>query len=58
MAESVRDWIIRNEGVRQFPYQDIMQKWSIGVGRNLSDNGLTIEECMMLFENDIQRCIQ
>ncbi len=58
MGENVRDWIIRHEGLRQFPYLDTapIPKTTIGVGRNLSDNGISIEEAMFLLDNDIERC--
>lgn len=42
-----------DEGVRKFPYVDTVGKISIGVGRNLSDVGLSPDEITFLFENDI-----
>lgn len=53
---SLRDWIIHHEGLRQKPYQDSVDKITIGVGRNLSDNGISIEEAYYLLDNDIKRC--
>jgi len=45
------------EGMKFFPYRCSAGKWSIGIGRNLSDNGIDYEECMILLQNDIERCI-
>jgi len=41
-----------SEGVRRFPYVDTTGHTSIGVGRNLTDNGLRDEEVEFLLEND------
>lgn len=45
--------IRRHEGVRPHPYTDTLGKMTIGVGRNLSDRGLSPAEIEMLFENDM-----
>jgi lysozyme len=37
-----------------FPYTDTVGKVTIGVGRNLTDRGLTKEECRHLLANDIE----
>ena len=36
-----------------FPYQDTVGKWTIGVGRNLSDKGISPDEALMLLNRDI-----
>src|SRR3990167_9230859 len=41
---SIRDCLIRDEGVRLKPYRDSVGKLTIGVGRNLDDKGLTRAE--------------
>jgi lysozyme len=51
--ESLKDWLIRNEGIKQTPYTDTVGKLTIGVGRNLTDRGLTLEEVYYLLDNDI-----
>jgi lysozyme len=43
----------RDEGVRQFPYVDTVGKLTIGVGRNLTDRGLSPDEIRYLLQNDI-----
>jgi lysozyme len=47
----------RDEGVRLFPYLDTADppKWTIGCGRNLSDNGLSHDEVEYLLGNDVFR---
>jgi lysozyme len=50
---SLRDTLIRHEGLRLFPYKDSVGKLTIGVGRNLEDQGITEEEALYLLGNDI-----
>ena len=65
------DRLIEHEGIRLMPYYCPMGKLTIGVGRNLEDNPLNIEEkkalgdymrgitengAKMLLRNDIKRC--
>jgi lysozyme len=38
---------------RYFPYQDIAGKWTIYVGRNLTDNGISEAEGELMLDNDI-----
>ena len=45
----------RDEGIRPFPYTDTVGKLTIGVGRNLTDVGLSQEEIDYLLTNDIAR---
>src|SRR3989338_8096197 len=51
---SIRDCLIRDEGVRLKPYRDSVGKLTIGVGRNLDDKGLTRAEAEALLDNDIR----
>lgn len=51
----LREVLIRHEGLRLKPYRDARNKLTIGVGRNLDDAGITREEALMLFDNDITR---
>tara|TARA_S200002703_G_scaffold147853_1_gene144012 strand:- start:1073 stop:1483 length:411 start_codon:yes stop_codon:yes gene_type:complete len=46
-----------HEGVRHKPYKDTVGKLTIGVGRNLDDNGLSDDEIDYLLKNDINRCM-
>jgi len=46
--------IKRHEGVRLKPYHDTVGKLTIGVGRNLDDNGISEREAEYLLANDIE----
>ena len=52
------DTITRHEGVRLTVYQCPAGKWTVGIGRNLEDKGITKEEADMLLENDLDECIK
>lgn len=52
MTESLRDMIIRHEGIRSKPYRDTLGVLTIGVGRNL-EKGLSEDEIFYLLDNDI-----
>lgn len=43
----------RDEGKRLKPYKDSVGKWSIGIGRNLDDKGISEGECALMLKNDI-----
>ena len=45
----------RHEGVKSTLYKCTSDKWTIGVGRNLEDVGLSDSEIDYLLENDIVR---
>lgn len=47
--------LIRDERLRLHPYVDTVGKLTIGVGRNLTDVGITQEEAQHLLHNDIAR---
>ena len=49
----LRAMLIRYEGLRLKPYRDAESKLTIGVGRNLDDEGITRAEALMLLDNDI-----
>jgi len=55
MYDEVKEMLIRHEGTMCTLYQCTEDKWTIGVGRNLSDRGITEEEAMYLLDNDIKR---
>jgi len=48
--------LIEHEGMSLKPYKCPNGKITIGVGRNLESNGLSLDECNYLLENDIARC--
>jgi lysozyme len=45
--------LTRDEGKRPKLYKDSRGKWSIGIGRNLDDKGLSDDEILYLLKNDI-----
>lgn len=50
--------IKKHEGVRLFPYLCTAKKLTIGVGRNLDDNGIRQDEADLMLSNDIKECEQ
>lgn len=51
--EALRQQLIRHEGYRLLPYVDTAGKVTIGVGRNLTDRGISDAEVRYLLDNDI-----
>lgn len=56
MDKNLLDRIIKHEGLRLKPYRCTAGKLTIGVGRNLEDNGITESEALVLLGNDLERC--
>ena len=48
----------RDEGLRLKPYLDTVGKFTIGIGRNLDDVGISKEEADFLLSNDIAKVVQ
>lgn len=53
MSDQLRAMLIRQEGLRLKPYRDSVGKLTIGVGRNLEDDGIGESEAYLLLDNDI-----
>lgn len=53
----VKKWIKTHEGYSAFPYKCTEDRTTIGFGRNIQDNGITLAEAETLFDNDFQRCL-
>lgn len=49
----IKEDLRRDEGIRRKPYVDTVGKVSIGVGRNLTDIGLSSAEIEVLLDNDL-----
>lgn len=45
--------LTRDEGMRLRPYVDTRGKLTIGIGRNLTDRGITRDEAALLLHNDV-----
>ncbi len=39
------------------PYPDTVGKLTIGVGRNLTDDGISADEAQLMLDNDIHECV-
>lgn len=49
LKHTIQEQLILHEGIRLAPYKCPAGKWTIGVGRNLEDVGLTASEQMRIF---------
>lgn len=54
--QDVKKWIKKNEALKTKMYKDTVNKWTIGWGRNIEDNGISKEEADFMFDNDFARC--
>ena len=53
--KQLKKLIIHHEGVRLAPYRCPAGKYTIGVGRNLTDNGISSQEANYMLYNDLCR---
>lgn len=51
-------WLELDEGCKLKPYYCTANKLTIGIGRNLEDNGITRAEAQFMLENDIVRVMK
>lgn len=49
--------ILKHEELQLKLYVDTKGKITIGVGRNLTDNGISPDEAQLMYENDLKRCL-
>jgi lysozyme len=49
--------LIDHEGLKLKAYQDTKGIWTIGVGRNLQDVGISKDEALTLLDHDIKRIV-
>lgn len=54
---ALKGQLIAHEGRRTFPYQDVKGNWTIGIGHNLTANGLPEAIVDALYEWDLARLI-
>lgn len=52
---ALRAELVRDEGIRLFPYRDTAGKITIGIGRNLSDVGVSSAEVQAMWLADVDR---
>ena len=55
--EKLIESIKHHEGVRLVPYRDTEGKLTIGIGRNLDANGISLKEAEILLRNDISKAV-
>jgi len=53
MRRALTEQLIRHEGYRQFPYKDSEGIWTVAIGRNLQDVGVSESEARYLLQQDI-----
>jgi lysozyme len=53
--DQLQQYLVIAEGLRLKPYTDTVGKLSIGIGRNLTDVGISTEEAYYLCDNDIHK---
>lgn len=53
----LKNMLIREEGFSQFPYNDTKGILTIGIGRNLETNGISMGEALFMLDNDINSAI-
>lgn len=58
VSDAVIRLLVLHEGERLFPYRDPLGKITIGVGRNLTDLGISQEESRFLLLGDLARVEQ
>ena len=51
---TLKEQLIRDEGIKLRLYQDSRGVPTIGVGRNLRDKGISLSEAEMLLDNDLR----
>jgi lysozyme len=51
--QKLKALLVQHESFKQFPYYDITGHLTIGIGRNLSDRGISTIEAFYLLDDDI-----
>lgn len=51
--QKLKQLLVIHESYRQFPYSDTTDRLTIGIGRNLTDRGISIPESYYLMDEDI-----
>jgi lysozyme len=51
--QKLKNLLVQHESYRQFPYSDTTGHLTIGIGRNLSDRGVSTNEALSLLDDDI-----
>ena len=51
--QKLKGLLVQHESYRQFPYSDTTGHLTVGIGRNLSDRGISTTEAVYLLDDDI-----
>ena len=54
---TLRDLLIKHEGIKGKVYYDTEGVATIGVGRNLEGVGVSVDEALLMLDNDIKRVL-
>ena len=57
MEQKLKDMITEHEGKRLDMYQDSVGVWTVGVGHNMQDKGISEAVCDLMLEEDINEAI-
>jgi lysozyme len=52
--KKLKDLILKHENYKQFAYTDTTGHVTIGIGRNLTENGISLNEALYMLDDDIQ----
>ena len=53
LIDDLKEMLIKNEGMELKVYRCTSGKLTCGVGRNLSDNGISLDEAELMLKNDM-----
>jgi len=54
--KSLEEQLKLHEGIKLYPYKDTKGKWTIGVGRNLTDVGISARELLFILAGKEESC--
>jgi lysozyme len=57
MNQQLKDMISEHEGKRLDMYQDSENIWTVGVGHNIQERGISEAVCSLMLEEDIEEAI-
>jgi lysozyme len=52
--QKLKNLLVQHESYKQFPYIDTTGHLTIGIGRNLKDRGISLNEALYLLDEDAQ----
>lgn len=53
IKQKLKRMLINDESYRQYPYKDTTNHTTIGIGRNLDERGISLDEALSLLDDDI-----